>query len=118
MAFISLGWIFFRASSLAKAGEMLSSVGSPSSYGVHYLSGSLYWLVLALAVGYAAVLLVGESLNRHSEATLTPTSGVMAVLARRRWYWLPPLYALFLALVLMVTLTQSASTAQFMYRAF
>ena len=118
MAFISLGWIFFRANSLAEAGAMLSAVTSPSSYFVHYLSGSLYCLILALAAGYAAVLLVGESLNRHGDDIPSTTPGVMAMLAQRRWYWLPPLYVLFLALVLMVTLTQSASTAQFMYRAF
>ena len=118
MAFISLGWTFFRANSLAEAGAMLSAVTSPSSYFVHYLSGSLYLLVLALAVGYAAVLQVSESLDRHGADVRTATSGVMAMLARKRWYWLPPLYVLFLALVLMVTLTQSASTAQFMYRAF
>ena len=44
---------------------MLRAAFSPSSYFVHYVSGSLYLLVLALATGYAAVLLVGRSLDRH-----------------------------------------------------
>src|SRR5271165_5996920 len=54
---VSLGWIFFRANSLAKAGQMFSAVLSPASYSYHFVSGSLYLLVTALAAGYAIVLL-------------------------------------------------------------
>jgi hypothetical protein len=43
---------------------------------------------------------------------------MMALLARGRGYWLPPLYLLFLMAVLMVTLTESPTTTQLMYRAF
>ena len=120
MSLVSLGWIFFRANSLAKTGQMLSAVASPASYSAHYLSGSLYVLVLFLAVGYAAVLRMSESMNRHAEGDQAAenSSGMMAMLARKRWYWVPPLYALVLMILLMVTLTQSATTAQFMYRAF
>ncbi len=120
MALVSLGWVFFRSSSFAKAGEMLAAVVSPATYGAHYLSSSLYLLVLFMAVGYAAVLRMSESLNRYVEGApaLVASSGMMALLARKRWYWLPALYALALMAVLMVTLTQSATTAQFMYRAF
>jgi alginate O-acetyltransferase complex protein AlgI len=120
MMLVNSGWVFFRANSLVTAGRMLSAVLSPVSYSVHYLSGSLYLLVLFLAIGYAAVLRVIESLNRHAaDKGLRRTSNcMMAMLARRRWYWVPPLYALALTLILMITLTQSATTAQFMYRAF
>jgi hypothetical protein len=45
-------------------------------------------------------------------------SGVMVFLARKRWLWVPPLYALTLLLLLAVTLTQAPATSQFMYRAF
>jgi alginate O-acetyltransferase complex protein AlgI len=118
MALVSLGWIFFRANSLSQAQQMLTAVFSPASYAMHYLSGSLYLLVLALAAGYAVALALGDALKRQSESGQTATSGALALLANKRWYWLPPLYVLFLAVVLMVTLTQTASTAQFMYRAF
>lgn len=120
MMLVSLAWIFFRADSLAKAGQMVSAVVSRASYSIHYLSGSLYLLVMFLAIGHAAVLIVGDSLNHHATAAGTPngSTGMMVLLARKRWYWLPPLYALALMIVLMVTLTQSATTAQFMYRAF
>jgi len=45
-------------------------------------------------------------------------AGIMRLLAHWRWYWLPPLYAVVLTLLLVVTLTNGASTAQFMYGNF
>jgi hypothetical protein len=39
-------------------------------------------------------------------------------MARWRWFWIPPLYALALLFLLIVTLTRGASTAQFMYNKF
>lgn len=119
---ISLGWIFFRANSLGEAEQMLSAVLSPKSYLSHRVSGSLYGLVLALAVGYAIVLWAIAVLDHHSaQAELMASrssTGFVALLARRRWFWIPPLYALALVIVLIVTLTQGASTAQFLYRTF
>jgi alginate O-acetyltransferase complex protein AlgI len=122
ISLISLGWIFFRANSPGEAEQMLSAVLSPKSYLSHRVSGSLYGLVLALAVGYAIVLWAIAVLDHHSaQAELMASrssTGFVALLARRRWLWIPPLYALALMIVLMVTLTQGASTAQFMYRTF
>ena len=119
---VSLGWIFFRANSLAKAGQMFSAVLSPASYSYHFVSGSLYLLVTALAAGYAIVLLATEALDRCSAEVESPAfgagTGIMALLARKRWFWIPPLYALVLLVVLIVTFTQGASTAQLMYRRF
>jgi alginate O-acetyltransferase complex protein AlgI len=119
---ISLGWIFFRASSLDKAGQMFSAVLSPATYGSHFVSGSLYLLVLALGLGYMIVLVVIDALDRYPAAAdaneASAGSGIMAFLARKRWFWIPPLYALTLLLVLAVTLTQGPATSQLMYRAF
>ena len=67
MAFISLGWIFFRANSLAQAGAMFSALISPAAYSSHVLHQSLYLLILGLAVSYAVVLVVINGLDRHSE---------------------------------------------------
>jgi alginate O-acetyltransferase complex protein AlgI len=122
ISLISLGWIFFRAPSLVQARQMLSAVLSPASYLSHFLSGSLYLLILTLAVGYAVVLLVIDTLNRHS-VELQPTNevshpGFVALVARLRWFWIPPLYVLLSLFLLIVTLSQGASTAQFMYRNF
>jgi alginate O-acetyltransferase complex protein AlgI len=122
ISLVSLGWIFFRANSLPQAVQMLSAVFSPASYPSRFLSGSLYLLVFALAASYATVLLLNEVLDRYiAEPGVTPGhsgSGVVAAIARYRWYWIPPLYGLVLLLVLMVTHSQDAGVGQFMYRRF
>jgi alginate O-acetyltransferase complex protein AlgI len=121
IALVSLGWIFFRANSLAKAGLMLSAVMSPVSYLSHFVSGSLYLLVMALAGGYVIVLLFAQAFDRYSaetEVLASQSAGIMAMLVRKRWFWVPPLYALALLVLLIVTFSQGASTAQLMYRRF
>jgi alginate O-acetyltransferase complex protein AlgI len=121
-ALISLGWILFRANSLPQAAQMLSAVFSPASYLSHFLSGSLYLLVLALAAGYATVLLINGALDRSSiEPAAAPAdlpSPALAAIARYRWHWIPPLYGLALIVALIVTHGQDAGAAQFMYRRF
>jgi alginate O-acetyltransferase complex protein AlgI len=122
ISLMSLGWIFFRANSLPQARQMLSAVLSPASYLSHFLSGSLYLLVLILAMGYAVVLWVIQTLNRYSidrgPSNQAPHPGFIPLMARWRWYWIPSVYVLALFFLLIVTLTQRASTAQFMYRRF
>jgi len=112
MTLISFGWIFFRANSLAQAAQMLSALLSPSSYAEHFLSSSLYLLVGLLAAGYGAVLLISSKLQPQPEAAS------QSFLVRGRWFWLPPLYALAMILLLMITLTQSGGVGQLMYRGF
>ena len=123
MALINLAWILFRANSLPQAGQMLSAVLTPESYTSHFLSGSLYALVLALALGYAIALSVIDTFDHYSPESqhskdLTRRAGVVAFLARWRWLWIPPLYAVALLVLLTVTLTRGPSSAQFMYRRF
>jgi alginate O-acetyltransferase complex protein AlgI len=120
IALINLGWIFFRAGVLTQAGQMLSAVLSPTSYSAHFLSPSLYFLVAVLGVGYTLVRLAGDALDRHAggPATTGTQSGIMALVARWRWFWIPSLYALALLFVLMITHTQDAGAGQLMYRQF
>jgi len=122
MSLISLGWILFRANSLPKAGQMLSAVVSPTSYFSHFVTWSLYLMVVALALGYAAVLWVIDALDRYSVApeTSANSSGeIIALVARRRWLWIAPFYALTLVVVvLIVTLTHAGGKGAFMYRIF
>jgi alginate O-acetyltransferase complex protein AlgI len=119
---ISLGWIFFRANSLLEARQMLYAVLSPAGYASHFLSASLYMLVAALAAGYAIVLWVSALLDRYPITPTTPAGssppGIIALIARNRWFWIPPLYLLALLLVLAVTHTRGVDAAQFMYRNF
>lgn len=121
IALVSLGWIFFRANSLERARQMLATVVSPGNYTSHFVSGSLYLLVVALAGSYVIVLLTARALERYSgepAAAAQAGKGLVELLARKRWFWIPPLYVLTLLVVLLVTFTQGASTAQFMYRKF
>lgn len=124
ISMVSLGWVFFRARSLMQARQMLSDVLSPASYSSHYLSESLYGLVVALAAGYAVVLLVVDAIDRESsklESDATDNasrSRIMAMLARNRWFWVAPLYIVALLIVVFVTQTRGADAAQFMYRKF
>jgi alginate O-acetyltransferase complex protein AlgI len=122
MALINLGWIFFRANSLPQARQMWLAVLSPASYDSHFLSVSLYLLVGAVAAGYAIVVFVTDTLELHSNAAQTSEAasdgGIVGFMARSRWFWIPPLYALALIFLLIVTLTRGASTAQFMYNKF
>ena len=119
MLLINLGWIFFRANSLAQARQMLAAIVSPQAYSSHVLSNSLYFLVAGIAVGYGIALLVIDAIARSSVPDQSaPKAGFIALLARWRWYWLPPLYAIALLFLLIVTLTRGANTAQFMYNKF
>jgi len=122
ISMVSLGWIFFRANSLPQARQMLAAVISPASYSSHFLSGSLYLLILSLATGYTITLLTVGMLNRYSTSEETPgaepRTGTLALLARWRWFWITPLYALALLFVLIVTLSHGVSTAQMMYGNF
>src|SRR5262249_30316804 len=117
-ALISLGWIFFRANSLSQAREMLVALVSPQSYGSPLLSWSLYVLIGVLAAGYGLVLLIGRVLDRDLPETIGQDGGILPLLLRSRWFWLPAVYALALLVVLMITLTQQGGVGQMMYRSF
>ena len=115
--FISLGWILFRANSVEQARQMLAEVGNPETYTSHFLSTSLYVLIAALAAGYALVLLTSEALDRATQSDVA-RAGMVSLIARWRWYWIPAVYALALLFVLMITLTQEGGVGQMMYRGF
>jgi hypothetical protein len=116
IALVNFGWIFFRSNSISEAWQMFSAVFSLASYPTFLLSGSLYVLVFGLAAGYAIVLLVLDALDQHS--TEPDGSRVLAMLARYRWFWIPPLYISILLLVVIITHSRGTDAAQFMYRNF
>lgn len=119
ISLISLGWIFFRANSLTQATQMLSAIASPAGYASRFLSSSLYLLVGMVAAAYAVGMAISPWTEIQAEETGTEQHPLaLAFLARWRWYWIPPLYALAMLFVLMITLTQNGGTAQLMYRGF
>jgi len=68
------------------------------------------------------VLLVIDILNGYSFEPKPSNEafhpGFIALMARWRWFWVPSLYVMVMLFLLLVTLNQGASTAQFMYRRF
>lgn len=126
MVLINLGWIFFRAHSPGQAIQMIDALASPATYRLHFLSGSLYVLVLAVAVGYAIVLFINNLLEAQSgiidqnTATANPNrpSGLAHAIVQWRWFWITPIYFVALLFLLIVTLSQTTSTAQLMYGNF
>jgi alginate O-acetyltransferase complex protein AlgI len=122
---VNLGWIFFRANDLPQAHEMLKAVLSFSTYKLHFLSISLYALVLAVAVGYAIVVFVSDVVEWDSTEREDGSAGpsqakapFTQTLFRWRWFWVTPIYFIALVVLLIVTLSQGTSTAQLMYGNF
>jgi D-alanyl-lipoteichoic acid acyltransferase DltB (MBOAT superfamily) len=120
---VSFGWIFFRANSLAQAGQMLTALASPATYLTHVLPATLYLLVLTLALAYAVVLLVLGAVDGYGER-LGPKEAasrveVINVIVCDRWVWLTPMYACALLIVTwLVTHAQSTGASPFVYRMF
>ena len=96
---------------------MLAAVASPASYLDHILPRSLYLLVAGLALAYAAVLFVIDSLNRYAERMGTH-SEILQVMVRERWVWVAPMWAVASLLVVTIMERQSGAANVFMYRFF
>jgi hypothetical protein len=67
------------------------------------------------------VLLINDVFDNYSPEPVTDSGNlnpIVSALARYRWYWIPPLYGLAFFVVFIVTHTQEAGAAQFMYRQF
>jgi hypothetical protein len=75
-----------------------------------------------LAVGYAIVVWVSGVIDGYTAEETAASAGgrsqMVALIARNRWFWIPPIYAVALLLVVVVTHVHGADAAQFMYRNF
>ncbi len=91
-ALIALGWIFFRANSVAEAFHMFQSVLAPASYAERFLPSSLFLLVGSLTAGYAVVLVLSYALDKYASRQAVSRSEVITVLAQDRWVWIAPVY--------------------------
>jgi len=122
IALVNLGWIFFRANSLSQAGEMFAALVRPTTYTRHALHLSLYGLILALAVGYAVVLVAIDKLDAYAErlesASAPAGTSVLAVALRDRWVWIAPMWAMACTLVVTLIPHQTRAANVFMYRQF
>ncbi len=119
MALVNLGWIFFRAGSLAQAGQMFTALLSPAGYTQHLLHNSLYLLVAVGGVGYGITLIVLDLLDSYAERLQQlPSPGVAAIALRDRWVWIAPIWAVACVLVLTLVPHQSRAANVFLYRFF
>jgi len=75
-------------------------------------------LIAVLAAGYGIVMLVGDALSRDASEAIRERSGIVGMIARLRWFWLPAVYALALLVVLLITRTQQGGIGQMLYRSF
>ena len=101
---------------------MLAAIVSPASYLDHILPRSLYLLVAGLAIAYAAVLFVINSLDRYAERLgmdpATSRSEIVEIMVRERWVWVAPMWAAASLLVVTMMERQSGGANVFMYRFF
>lgn len=115
MALVNLGWLFFRANSLAQAGRMLSALISPASYVRRSVHPSLYLLVGVVGLAYALTLVVIDRLAVHAERA---EGSVAEIAVRNRWVWVTPIWGMACVLVLTLMPHQSRAANVFLYRFF
>ena len=77
-ALISLGWVLFRANSLAQAGTMLRAVVTPSGYFQLSMRQNFYLLVLVIVVGYFAFVGLLELARRIQPRPVVAQLGQLA----------------------------------------
>jgi len=140
-AFVSLGYVFFRASSLAQLGTMLEAALTPSSYRHVVLPQAYYQLTITVVAGYFLVA-GGSALlrswraryraadkSRVASTSLIPltwadvpyTAGATVdFLATSLWWWLAPALVTLGGLAALATYIQSAriATTPFIYTLF
>lgn len=118
IALVNLGWIFFRANSLADTGRMFRALLSPASYANQVLSPSLYLLVTVAGIAYAATLYIIDLLDCYAERDGAARSEALSLALRERWVWLAPIWAITCVLVLTLIPHQSRAANVFLYRYF
>lgn len=121
MALVNLGWIFFRAGSLAQAEQMFSGLLSPAGYAHPLLHRSLYLLIAVVGLGYAATLVALDALDGYAarlQSSANAASSVAAIALRDRWVWIAPIWAWACVLVLTLVPHQSRAANVFLYRFF
>lgn len=140
LLFVLLGFVVFRADSMAQALEMWRAVVRVDTYhiGLTVLSSEYYALVLLVAVGYAILeggrlvwrlwVTTGKETLRGHVAALPAVSGwatlgrtllvVEGSIASTRRWWAAPVLVLLLVMTSLTLLGESSTVAPFLYIAF
>jgi D-alanyl-lipoteichoic acid acyltransferase DltB (MBOAT superfamily) len=124
---VNLGWIFFRASSLPVALNMLKTALSPSRLHVLHVPRSTYQLVLMAALGYFLTLASGTVLDwiqtglhsRRDAGQASLGSELLRLACVERWVWVAPLATVVAIYAVILARSENAAVAApTMYRLF
>jgi alginate O-acetyltransferase complex protein AlgI len=137
-AFVSLGWILFRAPDLPHAVAMLTALITPHDYFVLALPRRFYMITAAIVFGYFGYAGLETAIARWRSrfaASPTPAEGggeaspvslaglsvdLLEFSAARRWWWLAPALVVVGVFVGLALLQQGAAvrTTPFVYTLF
>jgi alginate O-acetyltransferase complex protein AlgI len=125
-AAVTLGWIFFRASSLSVALTMLKTAISPGQIHVLHVPRATYLLVLDASLGYFAVVAVGTLLDRieawagsRAESRTSAGMALVRMISAERWVWVAPIVTVLAIYAAIVARSDNtAVAAPTMYRLF
>jgi alginate O-acetyltransferase complex protein AlgI len=120
---ICLGWVLFRAPSLGQGAAMLKAAIVPSMGLHHVLPRSLYLLVAAAALGYFAVIGIGEIVvsigkSRDASGVLHEDISDWRLLNRDRWVWVMPLAIVASLYALVIFEPGQTAASPMLYRLF
>jgi alginate O-acetyltransferase complex protein AlgI len=118
---VCVGYIFFRANSVAQALSMLKTITSLHSYRHLTLDHSFYVMTLLAAVGYFAVIGSGALLDRlgeNSSSSLSLWLRWVGIFARERWVWIAPIVVVLALYLSVIFQPGQAETGPVMYALF
>jgi alginate O-acetyltransferase complex protein AlgI len=115
---VCIGYVFFRANTVAQALAMLKALASPGSYRHLTLDHSFYAMVLLAAIGYFAVIGVSNLLDRFSEKATSRFGTFFSAFARERWVWIAPIIVVLALYLSVIFQPGQAETGPVMYALF
>jgi alginate O-acetyltransferase complex protein AlgI len=115
---VCIGYVFFRANTVAQALAMLKAMFSPGSYRHLSLDHSFYVMVVLAAGGYFAVIGISKLLDRLSENAAGRLGSFFSAFARERWVWIAPIVVVLVLYLSVIFQPGQAETGPVMYALF
>jgi alginate O-acetyltransferase complex protein AlgI len=121
---VCIGYIFFRAESMAQAFAMVKAMASPHTYRHLTLDPSLYLMTVLAATGYFASIGATVLLDRLGEAARGQSEipgklrTLLATVANERWVWITPAVVVLALYLSVIFQPGQAETGPIMYALF
>jgi alginate O-acetyltransferase complex protein AlgI len=115
---VCVGYVFFRADTVAQALAMLKAMASPGAYQHLTLDHSFYVMVILAAVGYFVVIGASALLDRLSEKATGRIGMFFGAFARERWVWIAPIVVILALYLSVIFQPGQAETGPVMYALF